>query len=421
MKKLENEIGIIYYPVPTAHSVTVGLYIGVGSRFETPANNGITHFLEHMHFQQLGAISQDEIRYKVERIGGSLDGATSKEMLRFLMQIRPHYLRESLWFFEHIFQDTPWSKQQFNAERRIILNELREKPADWDLDIDEAKAMWKSHPLSLLPLGTKASIKALNLDDIVRHKKRFFCKENVWLVVTGDISADDCAYIDDLFGGLSLPNNHLVEASDESGRSVQFNRSPDVLLKKWEYDDTDLRISFDVDTSVIAENEFLFLSNLVGSSGSSVLPKLISEDLGLSYEIDATAEIFAHEAVFNVALSVENKKAVLAQKEIVAALHQLKHGISARDFTVTTPFFTDNLWYRLDECDDLNIELGWVAVRGKPVIDVETMIERNHAITRERLTEVAGLIFRPSNTTITIASENIPFTEADVQEIWQEL
>ena len=66
--KLSNGLTFIYYPISNAQSVEIGLYVKAGSRYETKSNNGITHLLEHMHFRQLGNMSQEEIYKQTECI-----------------------------------------------------------------------------------------------------------------------------------------------------------------------------------------------------------------------------------------------------------------------------------------------------------------------------------------------------------------
>ena len=84
---LNNGIRTIYYPLPHSYSVSIGLYVKTGSKYENENNNGITHFLEHMHFRQLGGMPQDELYFKTESMGGTLRAATYKEKLGLTYEV----------------------------------------------------------------------------------------------------------------------------------------------------------------------------------------------------------------------------------------------------------------------------------------------------------------------------------------------
>ena len=81
VSKLSNGLTVIFYPIQYTKSVEIGLYVKAGSRYETKRNNGITHLLEHIHFRQLGEMSQEEIYQETECMGSSLQGTTYKENL----------------------------------------------------------------------------------------------------------------------------------------------------------------------------------------------------------------------------------------------------------------------------------------------------------------------------------------------------
>lgn len=95
---LPNGIKTIYYPIQQTHSITIGLYIKVGSRYENSSNNGITHLLEHLHFRRLGVLTQEEIYHNMESLGSTLRAATHKDFVRYHMKVRPKHLNECIVF-----------------------------------------------------------------------------------------------------------------------------------------------------------------------------------------------------------------------------------------------------------------------------------------------------------------------------------
>ena len=89
---LNNGFHIASFSMPNTHSITVGLYIRAGSKYESFEENGITHFLEHLHFRRLGDLSQQDLYYNMESIGGTLRAQTGRDYLKFSMKILPKSL-----------------------------------------------------------------------------------------------------------------------------------------------------------------------------------------------------------------------------------------------------------------------------------------------------------------------------------------
>ena len=96
MKKitLKNGLNILYYPIDTAYSTVISLNINAGIFLENSKNNGLTHFLEHIHFRRLNDVDQNELYYQMNKRGSNLNGSTYKELLKFYAKIRPRYFKE---------------------------------------------------------------------------------------------------------------------------------------------------------------------------------------------------------------------------------------------------------------------------------------------------------------------------------------
>ena len=174
--KLSNGLTFIYYPISNAQSVEIGLYVKAGSRYETKSNNGITHLLEHMHFRQLGNMSQEEIYKQTECMGTSLRATTYKDMMCFYMKIRPRYLGKSLVFFENILNTFDWEEEQLISEKRTVLNEICENRSRLIRQTIVDETIWSNHSLSQQILGNEEIIERISLEEVIRYKKEVFCK-----------------------------------------------------------------------------------------------------------------------------------------------------------------------------------------------------------------------------------------------------
>lgn len=207
VSKLSNGLTVIFYPIQYAKSVEIGLYVKAGSRYETKRNNGITHLLEHIHFRQLGEMSQEEIYQETECMGSSLQGTTYKEMMNYRMKVRPQYLKKSLLLFKKILTTFNWTDEQLESEKKIVLNEIYEKEDEEELQQISDKAIWKEHSLSQSILGEERVIKKISLEELVKYKKDIFCKENIVFVITGAVEEDDIESITKQFERIPINDN----------------------------------------------------------------------------------------------------------------------------------------------------------------------------------------------------------------------
>jgi len=135
---LKNGLIVYYYPIDNAYSTSIGLYINAGSKMELPEQNGITHMLEHMHFRRLEELSQNELYFSMDKIGANLRAMTHKEYMRFYMKCRPKFFQDTIKFFKKIISMYNWSDEDFEQEKKVVLNELDSKESNvyWESCMD---------------------------------------------------------------------------------------------------------------------------------------------------------------------------------------------------------------------------------------------------------------------------------------------
>lgn len=146
---LSNVIKVFYIALPNTHSISIGLYIKVGSMYENHSNNGITHLLEHLHFRRLGNMNQDQLYTKMESIGSTLRAATYKDFVRFYMKIRPKFLKESVSIFQELLSYYEWEEEDLEKEKEVVLCQLEEKNSYISIEPFVQKTVWKDSSLSL--------------------------------------------------------------------------------------------------------------------------------------------------------------------------------------------------------------------------------------------------------------------------------
>ena len=195
---LYNGLKTMYYPINHSYSVSIGLYVKIGSMYESIENNGITHFLEHLHFRQLGEINQKQIYYEMESIGATLKATTYKDMLRFYIKVRPKYLQNAVMFFKDLISTYNWNEEQFELEKAVVLNQIFEREAAITIPPFIDKVVWRNHPLSMEIMGNEETINQIKLKEITGFKQKHFSRNNLLFLVTGNIDRDSIKWINEI-------------------------------------------------------------------------------------------------------------------------------------------------------------------------------------------------------------------------------
>ena len=106
-------------------SVSFGLFVPTGSRYETPQNNGISHFIEHLVFKGTRNRSAKEIALAMDSVGGQMDAFTSKEYTCFYAKVLDQHLPEAIDILCDIVRRPKFDPEEIERERRVVLEEIR--------------------------------------------------------------------------------------------------------------------------------------------------------------------------------------------------------------------------------------------------------------------------------------------------------
>jgi predicted Zn-dependent peptidase len=189
---LDNGLRVVTVEMPHLHTLTLALYVKVGSRFETAADNGLSHFVEHMLFRGTERYpSSYDINFAFERLGGTLYAETGRDHSLYQVCLAPDLLEAGLELFGELFLRPRFA--DIELERQIILEELNEDLNEDGQEIngdDIARGLlFQGHPLSQRIIGPAANVERFTLDDVRRHFGHFYCGRNAILAAAGPVQA----------------------------------------------------------------------------------------------------------------------------------------------------------------------------------------------------------------------------------------
>lgn len=185
--KLANGLAVIAELNSAVHSVALGFFVRTGSRDETAAVAGVSHFLEHMVFKGSEKYSADDVNRIFDEVGAKYNAATGEEGTLFYGAILPEYLPQAFELFANILRPA-LRQEDFDMEKNVILEEIGmydDQPSFTAYE-NLMQTHFAGHPLGQSVLGTKESITALSCDQMRTYHRDRYLAGNVTLAVAGN-------------------------------------------------------------------------------------------------------------------------------------------------------------------------------------------------------------------------------------------
>ena len=284
-KQLSNGIRLIVEPMPSMRSVALGIWTLAGSVDERAAENGVSHFIEHMMFKGTAKRSARDISVAMDAIGAQLNAFTSKECTCYYVKVLDDYLEMAVDVIADMFLHSVYDPAEMEKEKGVIIEEIHmneDSPEDLTHEI-LAKLVHGRHAMGRPILGTPKTLSAIDRDVIVNYMARRYRPENIVISVAGAVDADKIQAICERYFS-------SLQASGDVGKTERNTRSvfpgAQSKTKRKSIEQTHLCLAF---PGVSLEDRALYtmmtLNNIVGGGMSSRLFQSVREERGLAYSV----------------------------------------------------------------------------------------------------------------------------------------
>lgn len=319
--RLDNGLTVLTEQVPSVRSVSLGIWIKMGSRFEAPAQAGISHFIEHMLFKGTTTRSAQDIAFSIDAMGGQLDAFTTKEHACYYANVLDVRAGDAFELVSDIVLHPLFEEHEMERERAVILEELAAvEDAPEELLWEEFIAtFWLDHPLGIPVLGTKETIESLSREDLSVFFQRAYEPSNVVVAAAGHLDHDEVMdFVAGRFGGLE---NHAAPVETSPPRPFQHFR----ILRKEELEQVHVAVGCPAPAAAGESRYAAFLLNAVlGGSISSRLFQRIREQRGLAYNVYSALETYADAGCFWIYAGTRADAAVTVLDLIIEELGVLR-------------------------------------------------------------------------------------------------
>lgn len=294
---LINGIRIVTEEIPYVNSVSIGIWIKVGSRYENYENNGISHFIEHILFKGTKSRSAKDIANSIDKIGGQLNAFTSKECTCFYSKVLDTHFDTALDVLADMFFNSNFDCEEIDKERGVVLEEINmyeDTPEDLVHDLF-SQAVWSGNPLGMSILGTEESLGNLNREKIIQYFNENYCPNNIVISVVGNFKQE---YV---INKIKAYFEKAEQCSKADANIVIPSFEPEYTLKSKDTEQVHLCMGFNgVDIKSKAFYPLLVLNNVLGGAMSSRLFQKIREDRGLAYSVFSYPSSFEDCGLFSI-------------------------------------------------------------------------------------------------------------------------
>lgn len=294
---LVNGMRIVTEEIPYVNSVSLGIWVKVGSRYESIENNGISHFIEHMLFKGTKTRSAKDIANSIDKIGGQLNAFTSKECTCFYAKVLDTHFDIALDVLADMFFNSTFSGVEIDKERGVVMEEIsmyEDSPEDLVHDLF-SQAVWSGNSLGMSILGTEESLENIDREKIVAYFNENYIPKNIVISVVGNFKhADVVNKIRKYFDNATHRDSGISQI-------VIPSFEPKYTLKSKETEQAHLCLGFNgLDINNKAFYPMLVLNNVFGGAMSSRLFQKIREDRGLAYSVFSYPSSFEDCGLFSI-------------------------------------------------------------------------------------------------------------------------
>ena len=401
--RFPNGLRVGLAPMPDTAGVSIGAWVGAGSRHEPARLNGMGHFIEHLLFKGTRKRSARDIAQTVEGGGGTWDAYTQEDSTCYYARVPAERQQEMLEILLEMLTQPRLAADDLERERQVIAEEIAmysDQPGHRVEDL-LLGALWPAHPLGRPITGTQASLRRLTRPLVRSFWQRHYAPSNLVVVLAGAV---------DRAAALRLIARRL------GARPRSRAPAPRGVTARWphrvfaaetrEADQCHVSLAYRCFGRHDRRRYALrLLSVLAGETASSRLFQAVREERGWAYSIGSEVHLFADAGYFRVEAGLETRRAPAALRLIDRELGRLAaRGPARAELERARQFAVGQMRLGLEAASS---RLGWV---GEQLLCYDRVVEPDgveaalRAVTLDEVRAVAATVLRPAARCLAVVS-----------------
>lgn len=378
--------------MPHTRSVSLGIYVGAGSRYEAPEQAGISHFVEHMLFKGTAKRPRPEdVAGAIENLGGIQNASTDREVTAYWCKVaRPHFEVGIDVLLDMVLNST-FAPEEIEKERGVIieeLNQVQDSPAEVaTLLIDEL--MWPDQPLGRDIAGTRESVSGITRQMLLDYMQQQYSAGNAVVTVAGNIEHHEV--VDHLKASMAGWATHQAAPMIPAVGPAEGER---VRVKSRKSEQAHVCIAAPGLPADHPDRYALgLLSTALGEGMTSRLFLDIRERRGLAYDVHSYLSYFQDTGTVNVYAGVDPRNAAQTVAAVTEQLRRLGDGLTAEELNRTRELLKGRMLLRIEDTRAVISWLGPQELLTGEVKTVDDVVAELDALTVDDVKRVAKTIF----------------------------
>ncbi len=410
----KNGIKIYSYRNENAHSFFISMFLRAGSMFEREEDGGITHFLEHISIRNVNALMGGRLYALLDKYGLEFNASTFAEMVQFYTGGSPKNFAVAAEVIASVLSPVVVSPVEVAIERDRIKAEIREGDEKNSLAAFSGSVVFENTSLSRSILGTNKTVSRITKSRLERYRQEVMTSGNIFFYVSGNFTDEDIS-------ALAREIERYDVREGEPRRNIApvpesfCKRSPEVHIKNGDF--TILRLTFDIDMSLVSAPALDLIYDMLISGYNSRLFFELSEKRGIFYDINGQLDKYKNIGVFAFSFEIKEEKLYEALELTLAILTDVKNKIPEESECMKAGY-VDNAPMLLDDSRELNFTFGY----GNHIMEqncknLDDHINSYKRVTPDELQRAMETIFAPENLTVTVKGKKRKIDKARLDGI----
>ena len=410
--------------MPHVRSVTMGVWVWSGTRFEPSEKPGIAHFLEHAVFKGTEKRNAYQIAQSIESLGGYLNAFTGRELNCYFARVMDSHLPVAVDVIGDLLQSSKFDPREIEKEKMVVIEEihgLEDNPEDLVSEL-YANLIWQPHPLSRPILGNAPSVSSFTRSHLVAYLEDRYRNDRTYVIAAGSVDHD--ALVDlvrdqyDFPGdGPDVDADAQVDSRDLDSRGLDSrgldSRAGNRRVLSKDIAQAHLCLGGIALPYGHPSKYTLFLLNaILGGGMTSRLFQKIREEAGLAYSIYSDLDFYRDTGQICISAGVDPSDAQrtidLIRRELRVLCEQPVPEDELRD---TRSQLTGSLYLSLEESGSVMNRLARAEIYDNTYSSVDETVRKLEEVTTSDIAELAETVFTPENTYLAAVG---PVSEDDV-------
>jgi len=387
---LPSGVRVATDPMAHTQSAAIACFVGVGSRDESAALSGASHFLEHLLFKGTLRRTAREVNRSIDSIGGDFNAYTVRESTVFYVRVPASHVDFAANLLGEVIVSPRFDPADIEIERNVILGELDgaiDSPDDL-VFMNLAESIFLDHPLGRETLGDIETLRSMSVDDIANFHEQWYRPANFVMAAAGKVDHDAMCEVAERHWGARPAGERPVRLVPTEKMRAEVTEIRDI-------EQVHLALGWRGVTSLNDDRIALSVINhALGDGPSSRLHEEIRERRGLAYAVSSMGSSSSDAGTQTVycATAPEHVPHVLAViDETIAAI--AGDGIDDEELEVAKGYLSGSMLMALEDSSSRMSRLGSAVLNHGRVIPVRESLDKVAAVTHDEVRRIAASVF----------------------------